>query len=229
MLEGNVLLGVVAAIATIVVAAIAVREFLFPDDKAYRYRQLEEVAEPLVPNGDKDNGVKIANILESLAERGLGMDHISLRYAWLKGAQLEGANFYATQLSHVTLSEANLAGAQLNFARMEYAQMQLANLADARLRSARLNNANLLGADLTRADLRCSWLWNANLTETDLSDADLSGTDLSGVDFQTAKGLTQQQLDRACIKEGGIEPLNLPEPLKWKGQECPTEECTPRE
>jgi len=78
-----------------------------------------------------------------------------------------------------------------------------ANLTDTRLTKANLTNANLTNAELTHADLTGADLFYANLTDARL----------------TANNLTQEQLDSACIIEGG-KPPSLPEGLKPPQKVC---------
>ena len=101
--------------------------------------------------------------------------------AALRGRDLRYANAFRAFLVKADLREANLQGAFL----LE-ANLQEANLFEANLREARLVDANLRGADLTYADLR-----QAILYRTKLQGAELGG----------AIGLTQDQIDRACIDD----------------------------
>ncbi|HSQ51958.1 MAG TPA: pentapeptide repeat-containing protein [Nitrospiraceae bacterium] len=73
-----------------------------------------------------------------------------------------------------------------------------ANLQEANLRGATLSGANLTGAQLDKADLRRAILHGANLA--------------------SVSGLTQAQLDTACVDEQTKLPaeLNRPAPCAAK-------------
>lgn len=120
--------------------------------------------------------------------------------AILNWADLRGANLFWANFSGVNLSGAGLNGADLFGA----------NLSGAFLVGANLSGANLFGADLSSA-----YLNGVNLNRADLSEANLSGTDLRSVE-----DLTQVQLDKACVVEGGYPPT-LPEGLTPPTKICP--------
>ena len=72
-------------------------------------------------------------------------------------------------------------------------------------------------------------LTDAHFLDANLKGARLTGANLSGVEFsnggqQTAKGLTQVQLDRACADPGnpprltGVLASETGEPLVWRGK-----------
>jgi uncharacterized protein YjbI with pentapeptide repeats len=76
---------------------------------------------------------------------------------------------------------------------VEIAQVKGADLEYRDLRNARANGAFLVKAKLWGADLRGAFLGYA-----DLRAADLRGTDLSRADLRDARGLSQDQLGKAC-------------------------------
>ncbi len=136
-----------------------------------------------------------------------------LSRANLTGADLSRANLTDANLTGARLTDANLSGAQLTIADLTDAFLTDADLTGARLTGANLSGAHLRGADLTRADL-----WLGNLTRADLTDANLTDANL-----WLADNPTQEQLDSACISEGG-KPPHLPE---GEGLKPPQKVCVP--
>ncbi|MET0192809.1 MAG: DnaJ domain-containing protein [Hyphomicrobiaceae bacterium] len=127
---------------------------------------------------------------------GLKISASELQFGAVQGGPVD---FSRTELSHAvlvhaTLIEANLAGAALAKADLSY---------------ARLNKADLRGADLR----------GAKLGYTDLADARLDGAFVCGADLRHARGLTQQQIDRALGGEGTLLPAGLHVPATWLAED----------
>jgi uncharacterized protein YjbI with pentapeptide repeats len=83
--------------------------------------------------------------------------------------------------------------------------------------SVDLDRADLSGAKLPEADLRDAKLKRVNFSGADLRGVNLAGavlrlTRLDGADLAGARGLTQNQLDRAC----GDQKTALPDGLTVK-------------
>ncbi|WP_282608446.1 pentapeptide repeat-containing protein [Pelagibius sp. Alg239-R121] len=110
------------------------------------------------------------------------------------------------------IEEANLPGAN----------MYNADLYGVSLTGVDLSGANLRVANLKEADLRWGNLSNVSLAEANLSSADLFDTDLSSADLRSVVGLSQGQLNKACVTRG-LAPINLP-----NGLTAPTKACLPR-
>ena len=84
--------------------------------------------------------------------------------------------------------------------------------------------ADLSRADLREADLQGAFLTGAKLQGADLYHADLQGANLTGADLTKAKGLTREQLDKAC----GDDKTKLPDYLAdYQMKQCPTPEQPP--
>jgi uncharacterized protein YjbI with pentapeptide repeats len=180
--------------------------------------------------------------------RGTDLSNADLNGARLNDADLTGASLFISDLTGADLSRAKLNGAHLDAAILTGAQLGAAILIDAKLDNADLRGAALRGGNLHRADLAgailravepdgSSWI-DATLSESDLSDADLRGADLSGANLTSAnltgarlegayltsanlsgaKGLSQEQLDKACgahvtLPDGNVRDLKpCPEP-----------------
>ena len=90
--------------------------------------------------------------------------------------------------SGARLRQANLALSTMNHARFDNANLSVANLF-----GGRFTGASFRQADLTRANLVGAYFGGADLT-----GATLTGATLSGAELQTARGLTQSQLNTAC-------------------------------
>jgi hypothetical protein len=160
---------------------------------------------------------------------GIDLSNAKLSFANLSGANLSGANLSWTDRGgKVDLSRANLRGADLSGATLEDADLEGAHLEDAGLEDADLSGAtltmadldraNLDGADLDRAHLYGAYLGGGNLDRAHLDGANLSMANLSraaldGADLSGADGLSQEQLDEACVYgENIILPPNLHRP-----------------
>ncbi len=133
---------------------------------------------------------------------GANLSEANLGEANLGDADLSGANLSGAKLFGANLSQANLSDADLSGAKFSDADLSGANLSGAKLRGANLNKANLSSANLSGA----YFIW-ANLSEAELFMANLNGADLSCANLKTAKNLTQEQLNAACISKGGKEPI----------------------
>jgi curved DNA-binding protein CbpA len=123
---------------------------------------------------------------------GLEVSASELQFGAVQGGPVD---FSRTELNHAvlvhaTLIDANLAGAAL---------------VDANLSDSRLNNADLRGADLR----------SAKFEGADLTDARLDGAFVCGADLRLARGLTQQQIDRALGNQNTTLPPELQMPGTW--------------
>ena len=121
-------------------------------------------------------------------------------------------------LSYLRLPEVDLHTFDLAFANLMGADLISADLTGADLMGANLMGANLMGAKLRNANLSGANLAGATLIVADLKGANLAGANLTGANLTSAQNLTQDQLDSACIREGG-EPPALPhyvnQPAPW--------------
>jgi len=127
---------------------------------------------------------------------------IRLFYADLTSANLKGTD---AQENKFVLDNVNLRGVNLADADLEYISLKGSNLS-----YSHLVNTNLSNADLSDADLNHAYLANADLSGATLSDADLNHADL-----QTARGLTQEQIDEAKGDEYTQLPDGLQRPANW--------------
>ena len=147
-----------------------------------------------------------------------------LRHANLKCAKLQDANVPRGIFDYADLSEADLPGSNLSGAYFQHAIVTSAWLESANLSGAHFLDANLFGARLRRADLSGANFLDAHLNKANLCDANLSGVEFSIGGPQTAKGLTQAQLDEARADPNnppeltGVHDAESGEPLVWRGK-----------
>ena len=154
---------------------------------------------------------------------------VKLRRTRFFSANLEGASFENMDLSMSDFSDGNLSCAILASTNLSGANFQHAIITNALLEGANLSGAGFLGADLSgtklkNADLTGSHFLDANLKGANLTDANVSGVEFSVGGPQTAKGLTQVQLDLACADPKnppiliGVVDSETGEPLVWRGK-----------
>ena len=134
----------------------------------------------------KDPGGHKANLCDADLPQG-NFQEADLRSAVFRTAMLAGANFTKAILNKAELQGANLTGANLSEARLN----------EAYLDQAMLHLAILQKADLQKASLRHAMLYKANLQGANLKDV---------------KGLTQSQINQACLDEHTELPKGLTRP-----------------
>ena len=153
----------------------------------------------------------------------------------LRGGQLGGANLTGGYLMTGKLQGADLTSANLKGAYLLETKLMRANLRSVNGEMAWLNGADLEGANLKDAKFQCadfgranlSWLENfhsawgmdkdhimsvAGLEGAQLNGADLTGVRLEGANLSGVRGLSQEQLDKACISERTALPDGLKRP-----------------
>jgi uncharacterized protein YjbI with pentapeptide repeats len=113
-----------------------------------------------------------------------------------------------TDLNRVDLANTSFSGINLRFAELRYANLDDAKLGVANLTFADLAHATLKGADLRDAVLLFANLEGADLGGANFAGARLRGVDLSGANLETAKNLTQYQINQAGA---GDSETKLPE------------------
>jgi uncharacterized protein YjbI with pentapeptide repeats len=145
---------------------------------------------------------------------------------WLQDAKDpdgQQANFCGAGLSHGTFRRADLKSADFQMAMLAGANFTGATLNEAKLQGANLSGTNFTHADLSEAKLdhamlhlatfRKAHLHGASFRHAMLYKATLQGTDLTDVE-----GLTQSQINMACLDGDTKLPqgLNRPEPCSQK-------------
>ena len=123
------------------------------------------------------------------------------------------------------LDGAILPGAILPKADLSCTSLRNTKLSRAILPGAILYKADLTGANLTDAHLALSV--NADLPGADLTDADLTDANLTNTKLFKTKGLTQDQLNKACADPQrppelqGVFDAKTGVLLAWRNQPCP--------
>ena len=154
---------------------------------------------------------------------------VKLRGTRFYYANLSGARFNDMDLSMADFSDGNLSGAILASANLSRANFQHAIITNALLTRANVSGAVFLGANLSGARLMNADLTGAHFLDANLKDANFTDAIVSGVEFsvggpQTAKGLTQAQLDQARADPKnppiltGVLDAETGEPLVWRGK-----------
>src|SRR5690606_321895 len=122
----------------------------------------------------------------------------------LIGARGRNAIFTGADLSEIYSPKASLPHGQFREATLE-----LANLVAADLSGADMTRSNLSHANLQETNLQNAVLADADLSQARLDFALLTKTDLRGANLASAVGVTQAQLDRACVDERTALPADL--------------------
>ncbi len=103
------------------------------------------------------------------------------------------------QKFEIEFENLKLAAAELKDLDLQGLDFEGSNLAGAEMERANLSQVDFEDADLTGADLKGAILSGASFEGTQMAHADLDHADFRGVDLSRALGLTQAQLDRACL------------------------------
>jgi len=134
---------------------------------------------------------------------------------WLKNPKAPDeyrANFCEADLGRAVLNEAMLAGANFAKAKLHKAQFHKAQQNGANLTRANFTEAQLQGANLNYAMLHLAILQKAMLDNASLQNAMLYQTNLQGADLRNVKGLTQNQINMACLDQHTKLPPGLSRP-----------------
>lgn len=117
------------------------------------------------------------------------------------------ANFCEADLSGADFVMAMLAGANFRKATLHKAKLTRANLTWADFTEARLH-----GANFDEAMLHAAVFQDAEFEAASLQDAMLYHANLHGADLSKVKGLTQHQINMACLDQHTKLPLGLSHP-----------------
>jgi uncharacterized protein YjbI with pentapeptide repeats len=132
---------------------------------------------------------------------------ISLNGANLSGINQAGANLSRTNLSRTNLNGANFIGTSMSESDLSGADLIGADLIEVNLSKSELRNANLASANLLAAILKEADFDGADLSKTDLSHAQLEGVNFSDANLKSAKGFTNEELEKqAKSLKGAIMP-----------------------
>lgn len=146
-----------------------------------------ETAGPIVGQSERD--VIAARVRAGAPCPGCDLFQIDLSYQAIGGRDFSGARLRQSDLSLATADRARFHGAN----------MSLANLFGGRFSSADFSDANL-----DRAILVGGYFGGARF-----DGAALAGANISGAEMESARGLTQAQLDSACGDVATTLPVGL--------------------
>lgn len=184
--------------------AAEVMTALRSNDKTKQAQGLEKIMGLILTNRD----LRGADLRDTYFPKG------DLRGANLKDANLKAARVFAGNFSDFQLSKSdrcvdttqwtgvfgfcqtNLQGADLRSTQLQGANLQRANLQGANLQGANLREANLKKIELLDTNLQKVGFWG-----TDLSGANLQRANLREANLTETKGLTQDQVNTACVDE----------------------------
>ena len=135
-----------------------------------------------------------------------------LTWARFNDADFREARFDGADLTGAWFDNASLSGARFDNADLSQARFNGASLDGTRFDGASLDGTRFDGADLILARFEGANLFEARFKGADLSDARFDGakffvTRFEGANLETAKGLTQLQLNSAC----GDQHTRLPD------------------
>jgi len=137
---------------------------------------------------------------------------VNCRECSLQEADLLKADLTEANLEGAILDEAFIAKASLTRANLRGAELAWVNLVSADLTETDLQQATLFRANLEEAILDRARLYGADLRGANLKGASLKGTDLRAVSIFHVSGLTQAQIDSACVDERTRLPKELTPP-----------------
>ena len=163
---------------------------------------------------------------------GVNLEWGNLRGADFRAAKLKNANLNRAFLVESLFQGANLTNAHLYRANLLEAKLNNADLSRAKLQGARLHGAQLQGAKLLEADLRGAEFQPANIGRVEfgypgattnttvltaydaanLAETDLQLARLEGARLGRVRGLTQEQINKACLDDKTQLPTGLVRP-----------------
>lgn len=139
--------------------------------------------------------------IEYLNKKGISLKSIDVSWHGYPGKDLQNL---------ILRDKVDLRGANFAFADLQGAQMREANL-----QQANFSGAYLHGAFLHKSNFTNACMIRTHFPNADLSEANFTNANITGAAFGEATGLTQNQIDSACIyenKENGTGyPMSLPE------------------
>ncbi|MBL8053878.1 MAG: pentapeptide repeat-containing protein, partial [Nitrospira sp.] len=151
------------------------------------------------------------------------LDETNFLDATLTRAVLIGAKGWHTNFMNGDLSEIYAPKSSFRQGQFNRTNLEGANFVGADLRESNFSHANLTQANLQDTNLQDAMLNSANLTGARLDSADLRRANFKGATLSSVIGLTQAQLNGACVDDQTKLPpgLNRPAPcssLKKEGR-----------
>jgi uncharacterized protein YjbI with pentapeptide repeats len=131
----------------------------------------------------------------------------NLTRAVLIGAKGLRTNFMNSDLSELYAPKSSFQHAQFNRATLESA-----NFVGADLRGSNFSHSNMTHANLQDTNLQDATFVSSNLSGARLDSADLSRANFAGAILSSVIGLTQTQLNGACVDDKTKLPHGLSRP-----------------
>jgi uncharacterized protein YjbI with pentapeptide repeats len=117
----------------------------------------------------------------------------------LHGANLTNAKLYRANLLEARLDNADLSRANLQRARLHGAQLQGAKLLEADLWGVEFQPANIGRLEFSRPGAKTNTTVVTAYDAANLANADLQLARLEGAKLGRVRGLTQEQINKACL------------------------------
>jgi uncharacterized protein YjbI with pentapeptide repeats len=129
------------------------------------------------------------------------------------GASCPGCNLFQAEFSNKTLTHKNFSKA-----RLRQADLSLGTFTGTNFRGTDMRDVNGFGALFGRASFAHANLTNATFVGAYLEGANFKGANLSGVNFsgaemQSAMGITQAMMDKACGDKATRAPRGIRIPI----------------
>lgn len=179
--------------------------------RAYQWLYLDEL-ELTAANLD---GARLTNVRLVSAKgievklRGATVEASDLTRVDLQASDLSGSFIEDTILNDARFDRARMTGAVIRQSQAEATQFPFADFRDADLSGSNFSEASFERAFVEGADFSQANLTNASFSNASMQGAILTGADLSGADLAEARGLSQEQLDTACVSPRTRLPVGL--------------------
>lgn len=126
------------------------------------------------------------------------------------GASCPGCNLFQADLTYQEVRGLNFGGARLRQADLSFGVFSHVNFSRGDLRDLNGAGAVFTGSSFAGSNLANSSFVGSYLQGVNFAGANLEGVNFGGAEMNTASGLIQRQLDRAC----GDEATRLPRGLR---------------
>lgn len=125
------------------------------------------------------------------------------------GQSCKGCNLFQADLAYLDAEGVDVSGS-----RLRQSDMQLSTLDNWNFSGANLSVTNLFGArfnksNFSNANLQRAVMVGAYFGSSQFDGADLTGANISGADLSIVRGLSQQQLERACGDNSTMLPKGM--------------------
>jgi uncharacterized protein YjbI with pentapeptide repeats len=140
------------------------------------------------------------------------LDEAEFQGAHLNRAVLIGAMGSHTNFTNGDLSEIYAPKSSLRHTQFSKANLEEANFVGADLRGSSFSYSNLTQTNFQEANLQDATMAGADLSGARLDSADLRRANFKGANLSSVTGLTQTQLNAACVDDQTKLPPELSRP-----------------